>query len=399
MNRLYQIISVFLMISKRKPAFMWLFGLFLLLSHTLYADDLADSMAQLDKIAATLQKLEQEIASDQLSRKKLRAELVVLDRQTSQLYQERAEFEQRQKKIDQNIINLTEEKAQLSTQLRQQNDKLQRQIRLAYLSNQQSGWQNLLNRAETQGIGATRQIYTYINNARLAEIKSLNDLAKNLQETGKQLQDQRHELSRLIKLKAEQQTMLENVRKQKDSAHKTLNSRLADTEARLHDEQRKHQAIEKLIKKLSRSKPTIIAGGFRKAKGNMRWPVDGKILNRFGLTKEQNSDASWEGVATAASRGTEIHAIYHGQVIFADYLQGYGWLLIIDHGDEFMSLYAHAETLTKKPGEFVETNDVIGLVGDSGNVTRPTMYFEIRRQGAPVNPRKWCKSVKLTYAE
>lgn len=397
MNRLYQIIDVFSASSKQFPVYIWVFGLFLTFNPALYADNLSDSMVQLDKIATTLKNLEKEIASDQLTQKELHAELVNLDKQTSQLHKELAGFEQRRGNIDQNLIQLKKDKARLSDQLLEQNEKLQRQIRLTYLSNQQPAWQNLLNSAEIQGLAARKQMYAYINNARLAEMKNLSDLAENLQQTSQELLNQQQALVNLIALKAEQQVILKQAREQKDRAQSRLNNRLDDAKERLKVEQNKQKEIQKLIKKLSRAKPVITAGGFQKAKGSMRWPVYGEILNRFGRAKEQNSDAAWEGVATAASRGAEIHAIYHGQVIFADYLQGYGWLLIIDHGDEFMSLYAHAETLNKQPGDEVASNEVIGLVGDSGNVTIPTMYFEIRRQGVPVNPQVWCKSANLTY--
>lgn len=391
MNRLYQIIDVFCTISKQNQTYIWVFCIFLGLIPTLNADNLSDSIAQLNEISITLEKLEKEIENDQLSRKNLQLELVTLDRETNKLYKELAKFEKRRSVIDKNLIQLQKDKADLSAQLVEQNDKLQRQIRLAYLSNQQSTWRDLLNNAGTQRLGAKKQMYEYINNARLAEMKSLSDLAAKLSQTGEQLQIQQQELAELIALKAEQKAVLRVARRHKDQAQSLLNNRLVDTEERLKEEQKKQKKIQKLIKKLSKIKPSITLGGFQKAKGKMLWPVNGEALNQFGRVKDQNSDATWEGVATAATRGSKIRAIYNGQVIFADYLQGYGWLLILDHGDEFMSLYAHAEALMKDVGDKVASQDVIALVGDSGNVTSPTMYFEIRRQGAPVNPRAWCK--------
>lgn len=391
MNRLYQIIDVFCTISKQNQTYIWVFCIFLGLIPTLNADNLSDSIAQLNEISITLEKLEKEIENDQLSRKNLQLELVTLDRETNKLYKELAKFEKRRSVIDKNLIQLQKDKADLSAQLVEQNDKLQRQIRLAYLSNQQSTWRDLLNNAGTQRLGAKKQMYEYINNARLAEMKSLSDLAAKLSQTGEQLQIQQQELAELIALKAEQKAVLRVARRHKDQAQSLLNNRLVDTEERLKEEQKKQKKIQKLIKKLSKIKPSITLGGFQKAKGKMLWPVNGEALNQFGRVKDQNSDATWEGVATVATRGSKIRAIYNGQVIFADYLQGYGWLLILDHGDEFMSLYAHAEALMKDVGDKVASQDVIALVGDSGNVTSPTMYFEIRRQGAPVNPRAWCK--------
>jgi len=397
-NRLYQIIDVFLTRSKQNYLIKSVFVLFILFNPTLYADKLSDSVAQLDKISAGLKKLEKDIANDQISRKKLQAELVILDQETNKLHKELAKFEQRHDSIKKSLNQLQQEKVSLESQFVDQNDRLRRQIRLAYISNQQPVWRDLVNNVGIQQVGVRKQMYAYINNARLAEIQNLKDLVSNLRQTKQNLSKQQQELTDLLALNKEQQTVLKQARKQKDQAQTALITRLADSEARFKEEQRKQKKIRALIKELSKSVPATTPGSFRKAKGGLLWPVRGEILNRFGRVKGNNTEVTWEGVATAAARGSEIRAIFNGQVIFADYLQGYGWLLILDHGDEYMSLYAHAETLIKNVGDRVASNEVIGLVGDSGNVTTPTMYFEIRRQGAPVNPQVWCKPANLAYA-
>ena len=99
-----------------------------------------------------------------------------------------------------------------------------------------------------------------------------------------------------------------------------------------------------------------------------------------------------------ADRGSEIQAIYPGTVVFSDWFDHYGWLVIIDHGSGFMSLYAHAEGLYKNVDDYVTQGELIAVVGDSGDVDQTNLYFEIRRQGTPVDPANWCVYPKMAYS-
>jgi len=130
---------------------------------------------------------------------------------------------------------------------------------------------------------------------------------------------------------------------------------------------------------------------FDKLKGHLPWPVKGRILARYGTSKDQGH-LKWRGVLIATKYGTPVKAISHGRVAFSDWLQGFGFITIIDHGDGYMSLYGHNETLLKQAGDWVNAGDVIATSGDSGGQPRPALYFEIRSHGKPVNPSNWCTS-------
>jgi septal ring factor EnvC (AmiA/AmiB activator) len=103
---------------------------------------------------------------------------------------------------------------------------------------------------------------------------------------------------------------------------------------------------------------------------------------------------TWDGVLIAAPEGREVRAIHHGRVAFADWLRGFGLLLIIDHGDGFMSLYGHNQSLFKETGEWVEPGEVVAQVGSSGGRTRSGIYFGIRHNGEPQNPQQWCRRTR-----
>lgn len=129
---------------------------------------------------------------------------------------------------------------------------------------------------------------------------------------------------------------------------------------------------------------------FNQQKGRLAWPLQGKLAANFGQSRNIG-DLVWKGVLIQAPRGEPVKAIHRGQVIYSDWFRGYGLLIIVDHGDEFMSLYGHNETLEKQIGEWVETGDTLATVGDSGGRNQAALYFELRNKGKQVDPKRWCR--------
>ena len=137
------------------------------------------------------------------------------------------------------------------------------------------------------------------------------------------------------------------------------------------------------------SKPDEELNGLSQLKRKLAWPVKGRINRSFGSKKQ--GYLKWKGVLMAAPVGRQVKTIHNGTVLFADWLKGYGLVTVIDHGQGYMSLYGHNQTLLKSVGERVETGEPIALVGQSGGQLRPGLYFEIRYRGQAVNPKKWCR--------
>lgn len=129
---------------------------------------------------------------------------------------------------------------------------------------------------------------------------------------------------------------------------------------------------------------------FSSLKGKLRAPLDGASKTRFGQKRERG-DLRWQGWLIPADRGSSVRSVYFGRVIYADWLRGQGLLTIVDHGDGWMSLYGHNESLLKETGEWVAPGEVIARVGSSGGATEPALYFEIRSDGTPVNPVNWIR--------
>lgn len=126
---------------------------------------------------------------------------------------------------------------------------------------------------------------------------------------------------------------------------------------------------------------------FTQRKGNLMWPVQGKVINSFGQPRQ--GSMTWDGLRIQASSGSDVQAIHGGRVMYADSLPGQGLLLVLDHGDGYMSLYAHNDVLLHEAGEWVQPGDAIARVGNSGGEKESGLYFEIRQNGEPINPTPW----------
>jgi septal ring factor EnvC (AmiA/AmiB activator) len=127
---------------------------------------------------------------------------------------------------------------------------------------------------------------------------------------------------------------------------------------------------------------------FAASRGKLAWPVQGRVTGNFGQMRGAGP-VRWNGVLLEAAAGTPVRAVHRGRIAFADWLQGLGLLIIVDHGGGYMSLYGHNEALLKESGDWVEPGEPIAQVGDTGGQARSGLYFEIRRNGEPVDPNPW----------
>ena len=133
-------------------------------------------------------------------------------------------------------------------------------------------------------------------------------------------------------------------------------------------------------------------GPFAKARGKLPWPVDGRLVARYGTPRGGDARTKWDGVLIGASAGSQVHAVHGGRVVFADWLRGAGLLVILDHGNGYLSLYGHNQSLLKDAGDVVKAGEAIATVGNSGGQDTPALYFAIRQQGRPIDPAQWCRA-------
>ncbi|MDP5053145.1 MAG: peptidoglycan DD-metalloendopeptidase family protein [Congregibacter sp.] len=349
-----------------------------------------------------LAQLEQDIAriaAAQAAREKQRSGLQA-DLRRSELALGRLQEEQQQTReaIGNNqreISKLGEEQKRLEAAAESQRDAVAAEIREAYKGGGNDQLKLLLSEEDPQVIARMLAYYRYILAARselLDEYRSTLDslvtLKQELQSRETQLQEQQ------IALAARQQA-LESERRERSGLlqkiDQTLESEAAQLAAREQDREQLESLLAEIDAALAQLIPEDDVEAFSAAKGKMPWPVAGRITDSFGRPRNQGK-MQWQGIRLQAEAGTTVAAIHHGRVVYADWLRGSGLLLVIDHGEGYLSLYAHNESLLREVGDWVSAGAPVSTVGDSGGQSEAGLYFEIRKDGKPTDPKRWCRS-------
>ena len=288
------------------------------------------------------------------------------------------------------ISALSKEKTVLNNQKIAQEQLLAKQLRSAYTTGQHSYLKLLLNQEQSEKIQRTVSYYQYMNKARIKEIEQFQATITQLTAVAEQHQEQIEQLNVLKESQQEQRLTLNKSKEKRRDTLASLSKELLTSKQQLAklkaDEANLTAALQKLTALI---RTEIDLTGLSKLKRKLAWPVKGRLLHSFNSRKQ--GYLKWKGVLLVAPIGRQVQTIHNGTVLFSDWLKGYGLLTVIDHGQGYMSLYAHNQTLLKSVGDRVETGEPIALVGQSGGQNRAGLYFEIRHQGKAVNPKLWCR--------
>lgn len=288
------------------------------------------------------------------------------------------------------ITSLAKEEKQLIQSKKNQENLLAKQLRSAYTTGQHDYLKLLLNQDQSEKIQRTISYYQYLNKARIQEIDNFKETIAQLLEVSEKHQEEINHLQQLKTAQLQQNEQLKVRKTQRSATLRKLSKALLSSQQKLTklkaEENNLNAALQKLAAQIKIEADLV---GLSKLKRKLSWPVNGKILHRFGSNKQ--GYLKWKGVLLSAPVGRQVKTIHSGTILFSDWLKGYGLLTVIDHGNGYMSLYAHNQALLKSVGERVETGEPIALVGQSGGQDQSGLYFEIRHRGKAVNPKLWCK--------
>jgi len=293
-----------------------------------------------------------------------------------------ATLQAQQKKLDAEALALEQQR-------QQQQQLLAAQVKAAYQVGGHDYTQLLLNQQDAVKLERTLTYYQYFNNARMQQLVALKATVAELdalkQQTAANQLEQEQRLAQLTT----QQRELTLARQSQQQSVKELQALLSNQQQQLDYLRNNEKSLQDTLAKLKAAAANRrLASNAGKA-GSLPWPVQGAISQQFGAKHGGGMTAS--GLIIEARTGTPVKAVADGQVIYADWLKGYGWVTVIDHGNGLMSLYGHNQTLLKTPGETVRSGDAVALVGQSGGQGQPGLYFEIRQKGAAVNPLRWLR--------
>jgi Membrane-bound metallopeptidase len=232
--------------------------------------------------------------------------------------------------------------------------------------------------------------HKYIFMARLEQMHHINKALERLEQNKRKIKLQTKELERLESKQQKQKLELEKTKQEYSQALSMLKGKIAIQSKKLKQLLMAKRNLERLIDSLTTHKVVAMSQESKtRACRNFVWPTKGVVVTRFGSSIEQSS-WKWNGLVIRAPENQDIYAISPGKIVYADWLAGYGLLLIIDHGNGYMSLYGHNNRFRKKLNASVKAGEVIAAVGKSGSEEHQ-LYFAIRYNGKPIDPEKWCR--------
>jgi len=367
-------------------------------SENISTDDQQLKTAELNKLRQRMQSLRDELTETRNLHDSVQQTLSEVETRIGQQVSSIKRLSRNIKNQQHRLSELKKDKYRQNKILLTQQELLSRQIKAAYINGRQEFLKLLLNQEDPGSVGRTLVYYDYFNRARSQQIATvqavldkINLLTIDINQKTAQLESShtKHQIEKQELEKTYQSRALVLAKLNRDIINKDQQlSRLSADEKRL----------QQILSAIDQAMPDILTDianhrPFASYKGKLQWPVSGHVQKLYG-TRRNTGKLLWSGVMIEATRGREVHSIYHGRVAYADWLRGYGLLLIIDHGDGYMSLYGHNQSLYKETGDWVEANEIIAEVGDTGGQDTTGLYFEIRYNGKPTNPQGWCKRAR-----
>ncbi len=340
-------------------------------------DQISRLKTSMDRRAAERDRITGELQEAEVKISETRMRLKELERQR--------EFTRRKK------AQLESELEQKSAELAEETRQLESQVKAAYTSGEQERLKLMLNQHDPATLGRLMTYYRYLSEYRGDNIETVNARIGELDDLRRQAAAEDARLAELASARTAELIELNNAQERRQALLASLNAKIKEEGSEIDRLAEQEKDLERLIAELTSilsDYPITSEEPFSDFKGRLTWPVAGSLLYDFGQPRADGR-LKWNGVVLAARRGREVRAVYHGRVIFADWLAGMGLLVIVDHGEGYMTLYGYNETTLKIAGDWVAPGDVIATVGDSGGQPQTALYFEIRQGTRPQNPRSW----------
>lgn len=353
-----------------------------------------DALARLERVRAEIRevtRVQSELAGEHAtaSRQVREADRAIAE-QTRTLTAVEAEVVAQQEKLGM----LEAAREELAAGLERQRAALAGLLRLAHAQGAQAPLRLLLSQDRLRDASRALAYQHYVQRAQVQRIRGLLDELAALARATRAVEAQRAELESALTRERESLAALESRRADRRGLLEALSGQQQAQAQRLAELRRDEQALNRLLESLRDIFADIPAGAdggkpFAELRGSLPMPVAGKVLTAFA--GELPDGRSSEGWLLEAAAGAEVRAVAAGRVAFAEWMKGYGLLTIVDHGDGFLSLYAFNDALLREVGDWVAAGEALARAGSSGGQGAPALYFELRRQGRPLDPKAWLR--------
>lgn len=344
---------------------------------------------QLDALGQEIDAMAERLSATGQARDSAQRELQAVETELAETHQRLDQLQAERRQLNDETTQLRQHRERLQSERESQYQALGQQLAALYRLGPTPQLKLLLNQsdpAELDRMQAYLNRLTQARQQRLADIARLDtalaDTERALAERQARLDTLANELETQSALLAERTEARRGVVSTLDDRYGSEADRLADLNQSREQAEQQLRAIQAELARMAEPTPTT---HITRTQGDLPWPVQGSITASF----QRRNGVHYNGIVIQASEGTAVTAVHSGRVVFADWMRGFGNLLIIDHGDQIMTLYAHLQQFSARPGQQVSRGDAIGRVGNSGGQSRPALYFEVRRGGEPINPQRW----------
>ncbi|OCG60455.1 murein hydrolase activator EnvC [Gilliamella sp. Nev3-1] len=384
--------------------------------HYLYADD----NKQLQSLRHSIEEQEKRLAQQKKERSKLVNALKEQETEIAKLLTSVEKNDLSLRKLNQEINSLVKQIEQLTIKQKQQRSVLAKQLESAFKLGNMTGLELIFSGEKSERNNRIMTYYAYINEARQQQIQALEDTQAQLTEKRAQLEKKQSSHKTLQSKQKEQQAELEKNRENRQSTITDLDSAMQVNQQKLMDLRNNEAKLQAKIAQAKQESKRIAEEEIKQAKNieekqknksyipnpdeqalmarvsgigkpqhQFNWPVSGSVAHRFG--ERLQGELYWKGMVINAKDGTQVKAIADGRVILASWLQGYGFVVALEHGKGDMSLYGYNQRMLVEVGDRILHGQAIALVGSSGGQRTPALYFEIRRDGKALDPSGWLK--------
>lgn len=354
------------------------------------APNLSTKTQELSELTERIQKLEEKLKENVDARDVLVQELKVTETQIGQLnvktLSTRDKLEHQQHVLQQLQTDLEKQEEKLLTE----QTLLAKQLRAAYQLGHHEYAKLVLNQEHPAQISRFLSYYQYVSQARNDLIQSVKTTLTQLEQGKQAIAEHAAELERLLEHQQRDRVQLTKQLSYRQMLLSKQDASISNNKTKIENLSTNKLALEQLIQKLK----LAAQNEQQKARHNkpLSFPTQGKVVSHFGQPIE-GTEFLHNGILIHAPAGQKVHSIQDGKVVFAEWMKGFGLLMIIDHGHGLLSLYAHNESFYKSVGDSVKQGDMIASVGQSGGFKQSGLYFEIRQNGKPQNPLRWIQKV------
>ncbi len=344
----------------------------------------AASQQELKGVSGEISRQKQELTKQQKQLDQLQNSLKQQELNISTLERQIKQTKNELATANSNIGKLQVKVKELESQREQQATKLKQLIKTYYITKNANTNGSLLNNDVEQD--RISQYFQHLAKARSETIQALQKTREELAANEKQLQLERDQIASLLDQQTQKRDQLAKTQSARKGTVTKIQKSISGDKVYLAELQRNETRLKAEIAKAAK-RNAVPMDGISRQRGKLPWPIKGSVLHNFG--ERQTGQIDWKGVVISANYGQAVKAVYPGTVVFAEYLRGYGLVVLLDHGKGDMTLYGFNQSLMKKEGDKVIAGETIALAGDTGGQSRPSLYFEVRRNSKAENPRRW----------